>query len=204
MDSEAKKISKELKEMSPQMVCDTEFGMDDLHKNKKTAAHLISQKKKILKQYKGATLYRVGNKIFLYEERTSKILFFSQFEKKKYGKIGDTLVIQQRCLWSSGAAAYEENLASEIFFKTLLKETGTITSDQQQTMSGMRFWDKKIVQAMKKGFHVYYVNLMQPFEHIKITSPEQYAELRSTHEIWGDDEKHKARRMVISKKELKE
>ena len=85
------------------------------------------------------------------------------------------------------------------FFKWLLPDAELILSDAQQTAAGRRFWESRIGNAFSLGLFVYAVdqNLKQKI-HLK--TEEDFASIRDA--FWGDQEKFKARRFAISKKQL--
>ena len=206
LEQVAKAAQHRLEQAMPQEVPPTEFRLDEPEVNQAKALELMADKRlKNLKSLENqGTLYRVGNKIFGYDEKRKRLFFYSQFETKRYSRIGAVTVLQQRVLWGRDYAVFDPILPRWVFFNVLLKQTGIITSDQQQTPPGRYFWTKQMERALRKGLHVYYVDLNRTDDRIKIENSAQILEVIHNKNVYGPEREKKfaARRFVISMKPL--
>lgn len=188
---------------APEIVGDTQFGLDVGNINIPYARQTLSDKKTIkIGDLKGHGLYKRGHEIMLIDNsdpNVPKIIYFVKFIRKKIHYINRES-IQQIAVWrESGSVAV--GVASDIFFNYLLPLTGCIVTDLYQTSNGQRFWEDRIHDALSRGLHVYFLDVMPPSRRcIPILNVNDL----STHknEIWGGGQKFHERRVIITSSEV--
>jgi hypothetical protein len=187
----------ELFEM-PQNVYPTEFDLTTPTKNKHFVDQFFATKKAVaIKQYGDYTLYEAPRAYALIDNDTKQVVYAVRFTLQNNTFIGHQCA-QQVMVWRNTKVFETEGLAKEIFFNSLLQHYKVMITDSMQTEDGQRFWDKRILEALRMGLNVYYISLIPPREITKINNDREYQALASSKEIWGNDNKHQARRLVIS------
>lgn len=189
--------TQELFEM-PQSVFPTEFNLMDDVKNAAFTHKFFNEKKPLAIQQLGDyTLYESSRAYALIENDTQRAAYAMQFTVSSNAYLRTTCA-QQVMVWRDTQVYETEGLAPHIFFSHLLPKYHTIVTDSMQTEDGQRFWDKRILEALIRGLNVYYVSLIPPREIALITSDKEYQAITRKKEIWGGENKHQARRLVIS------
>jgi len=121
-------------------------------------------------------------------------------------QLSDKKIAQQSCsqvmVWSD---PLEEELTIGLpkkVFNSLLDEHIIMISDDEQTDDGKRFWERRIVQAIREPHHVYYYDSHQLGSSlIDIVSAEEFLD-KYEPMGWGKDDKHKGKMFIISKRKL--
>jgi len=194
---------------SPQYTFPTEFNLDDPQANIQTAKDLLSDKRKtpIAKsgQHGEYTLYELPRSFVLVDhsdEQQPKVAYVMKYKLVFHRFVGKQCA-QQIIVWSNTKDPNTVNLAKDIFFNHLLANYKTVITDSNQTSDGQRFWDRRIVEALQQNLFVYYINLLPTREIVPITDYKQFQQLSNDKEIWGNDPKHQARRIIITTTQLK-
>lgn len=187
----------ELFEM-PQSVYPTEFDLTLHAKNRHFVDQFFATKKATpIKQYGDYTLYENARSYALIENDTKEVVYAVKFTLTNNTYIGQVCA-QQVMVWRNTKVHETEGLAKEIFFNHLLQHHKAMITDALQTEDGQRFWDKRVLEALRMGLHIYYVSLIPPREITPIRTDREFRALASNKEIWGNDNKHQARRIIIS------
>lgn len=189
----------------PQRIEPDEFNLNDVEHNRLLC-------KQLLKGYKlklvnidfenGSKLYNTKREIFL--ENNGLILYYVKYDINTY-KLIKYPVISQSILWKTKGRGFNSDLIglpTKVFFDILLPKTGVIATDKQQTILGERFWYERINQAFSKNYYIYYLNLLYPQELSQIKDYDNFESLMDNKEIWGNDNKHQSRKIIISKNKL--
>lgn len=189
--------TQELFEM-PQSVFPTEFNLMDDVKNAAFTHKFFNEKKPAAIQQLGDyTLYESSRAYALIENDTQRAAYAMQFTVSSNTYLRTTCA-QQVMVWRDNQVFVTRNLSERIFFEHLLPKYHAIITDSMQTEDGQRFWDNRIIDALRIGLNVYYVSLIPPREVTAITSDKEYQAITRKKEIWGGENKHQARRLVIS------
>ncbi len=186
---------------SPQLIPPTDFDLDDDNNNKRYAIKLLNDKRrKVLRKLRtNGLLYRTGNKIFGVDNDTQMIIFYSEFEIKKYARMWYVTTLQQKKLWAKNYYMVEPRLPETVFFNTLLEETNAITSDFQHTYDGRNFWLKHSAIAIERGLYVYYVDLNRTDDAMQLKTKAELKKFSADKRLHGHHMRNNARRLVISK-----
>lgn len=189
---------------SPQNTFITNFVLDDRRANALETKKLLDDSRKIpLAAFKNGThtLYEIGHKFLLVDHTNPNIaytVYYMKFEVK-FNSFLDRQVVQQVMVWADPINSNSEgSIPKHIFFEYLLPRYKTIITDSQQTEDGQRFWGRRVANAFDKGLFVYYVNLLPNREIVQIKTVQEFKMLAQNKEIWGDEQKHQARRIVIA------
>jgi hypothetical protein len=188
---------------TPQHTFPTEFGLDQDDTNTKLAKEWLADKRKRpLEQLGGGqyTLYELPRAFILVDhedQHNPKLVYAMQYKLAFHRFIGRQCA-QQIAVWKDPTALITRGMATHIFGDHLLSTYKTVITDSMQTPDGQRFWDERIAEALSVGLYVYYVNLLPHREIIAISNVAQYKQLKGSKEIWGDESKHRARRIIIT------
>jgi hypothetical protein len=193
---------------SPLLTHPQGFGLDDAEKNIKMAKEMLSNKNKTPIEKFGDgeyTLYELPRKYVLidHSDKEPKIIYLMQYEVNFHKFIGRQCA-QQVIVWKNFRAPHTEDIAKNIFFNHLLQSYQTVITDSMQTPDGQHFWDNRVANSLQKGFYVYYVSLIPHREIVRIANLKQYDELANNKDVWGNEGKHRARRVLITTKQLAE
>ncbi len=197
----------DLFESPPKNTFPTEFGLDDLKHNIKVArAWLKTKNKQPLESFDNGryTLYEMPRSFILVDHQDPhepKLVYAMQY-KVAFHKFIGRQAAQQIAVWREATATVTQYISGRIFTDHLLANYQTAITDSMQTPDGKRFWDARIAEAINNGNYVYYVNLLPQREIIPITSISQFKQLTNDKQIWGDDQKHEARRIIITTKPI--
>jgi hypothetical protein len=194
---------------SPKSIEPWDFGLDDPKNNLKTSFEIISDhNKEVVDKIDDSyiTLYRLRKprRYALIDHSNTnrpRLLYIMYYVEKYHNFIGHKFATQI-AVWRNSAALASEGVAKRIFFDELLREFNVVATDACQTPDGARFWDIRIAEALSKKLFVYYVNLLPERTFIQITSEVEYEDLKNDHEIWGNEQKHKQRKIIISSTKL--
>lgn len=156
-------------------------------------------KKHIMQIFSNADLHQLGSQFFCLDSKMKRVTYYMKYEVGNNGKLGS--FVWQSLVWSLPSAAYVAGLPQLIFFEKLLPKFGTIATDSQQTWDGRRFWKLRIADAFNKQLNVFFYNFAN-HEIIKIDSYDDFESLSARKDVWGETDKHKMKRMVISNKDL--
>jgi hypothetical protein len=187
----------------PETVGATQFGLDIPKINIQAARDFLSDKRTtVLGKIKNHDLYKKGHEIALIDNTDTnvpKMLYFVKFIIKKIHYINRDAA-QQIAVWrASGSVAI--GIAGDIFLNYILPISGCIVTDIYQTMDGQKFWEDRIANALERGLHVYYLDVMPP--NRKTVPILNYNDLIShKDEIWGNGQKFHERRVIITQTTL--
>jgi hypothetical protein len=188
----------------PQSVFPTDFHLMDDIKNAAFTHKFFETKRPIaIKQIGDYTLYESTRAYALIENDTQRAAYAMQFTVGSNSYLRTTCA-QQVMVWRDSQVFQTRGLTEFVFFECLLPKYRSIITDSQQTEDGQRFWDNRILDALRMDLWVYYVSLIPPREITQIKSDVEYRTLGRNKEIWGIDNKHQARRIVISAQQLGE
>ncbi len=189
----------------PQNIEQSDFGFDQDAVNKSQANKLLSNRKcKQVGMIKGVPLFKIGNKYALIENEGGnntepRIRYYVQYENNWISLIKRN-AIQQVLVWRAGGF---DGIAATIFYDYLIKETGCIVTDSQQSPQGKRFWFDRINNAFSRGLYVYYIDIMSPNRVIKrLTDMIEVGKISAI--AWGDSQKNQERRIIICTEEIPE
>lgn len=182
----------------PEIIPDTEFGLDIPKINVSQARKYISYKLPIIDVINGNKLYKNGNELILIDETNEDvptILYFVKYVVKKIHYI-QSQSAQQIVVWRTPSRK-ADGVSKDVFFKYILPITGCIVTDVYQTNAGKRFWEARLHDAWESGLNVYFIDIMPP--NRKIIPIRNYNELYALKDqIWGDGNKYHERRVIIT------
>lgn len=187
----------------PQIVGDTDFGLEDPEKNRRMLKELLSRKS--LKELSavtalpGSKIYTTEDgqhgRVFVHDLELDKVVYYVQFVKKKI--LGRPATRQIKLWRSRSSADLVQGITREVFFKHLLPIQGALVSDGQQTMRGKEFWIQRIAEAHRIGYKVYVVD-MNTHVFQALTHRAQIEIIDRDDSVWGLHGKYQARVLVIS------
>lgn len=187
----------------PQIVGDTDFGLEDPVKNRKMLKELLSRKSltevSAVTAHPGTKIYTTESgehgRVFVHDLELDRVVYYVQFVKKK---ILGRPATRQIKLWRSRTAGdLVQGITRAVFFQHLLPIQGALVSDGQQTMRGKEFWIQRVAEARAGGFHVYVVDQNQR-AYQKLTDRRQIDKIDQDDSVWGLHGKYQARVVVIS------
>lgn len=157
----------------------------------------------IIKKYENAegegVLVRSGQKFALLNLTLGHIDYYMQFE---VGKVAGVKAATQIAIWSRGNSWFinqNNRIPADLFFNKLLPLTGVIAADREQTTDGMRFWQKRLVDAKSLGLFIY----IHDRSRNTLTPLHTYAEIdEALKENWGWGGQFAFQRAIISQREL--
>lgn len=195
---------------TPQNIHDTQFGLNNEQRNVEITIEWLQDKRKVaIKHYDNGryTLYELPRAFLLVDHNNKyrpRIVYAMMYEVKFHKFIGQQCA-QQVAVWRDIDDKVTIGITTHIFYDYLLKNYHTVVTDAQQTQDGAKFWRIRISEALDMpGVYVYYVDLLPHREIIRITDKTQFEKLRKEKDIWGDQHKHLARRLIITTKPLQE
>lgn len=186
-----------------------ELGLDKYKTNENFTNELLKvTSKQVIKSFTNGlfTLYEFPQKYTLIDHTDDAhpvIIYYVQFDAKYNRYIGERCVMNVM-LWRNYTYHEVNGLSKDIFFNYLLEKYKVISTDSMQMSDGQRFWDNRIQDAFDLGTHVYYVDMLKPREtgFLEIKNLSEYRDITRRIDIWGDVDKHQARRILISKNKL--
>lgn len=204
-----KTVNKKLNEMPRRVYpVDDELGFKENSNNYKLAKLVIQSKKSILLETTelGNKLYKHGNKFLLVDPFRVRLLYYLKWKEKFYNLINKT-VTQEILHWRDRGLFEIRNLTSHIYFDLLLPINNIIMTDYIHTKPGENFWLKLTDDAFDRNMYVYTVNFSyNQLVHIKnkleFNSLIIYDKENLLNNVWGDEKKFEARRIIISKNNL--
>lgn len=158
-------------------------------------------KKAILKLTETAIIYQMKTELFCLDSERQQVTYYMKYSVDTNKILGQ--YVWQSLVWVDKELHYDylKDIPAKIFFENLLTKFKTIITDSEQTWHGRRFWEYRIVDALKKNLNVYFFNFEN--KHIeKMFSFNQLYDFQKKYDIWGNSPKHKMKRMVISNKNL--
>lgn len=182
---------------SPQKTWPTTFGLENAEVNISQAEMFLSGKKCRLVDDQ-LKLYKCGNKYAIItrdagQYQKPKIRYIVQYEKHKISLLQHD-AIQQVVVWRQFGYT---GIAAKIFYEYLFKETGCVITDYQQTDDGQKFWMDRIIVAFRRGFNVYFIDVLDPNRVIKQIKND--TELDNIVDIaWGDGQRYQEKRIIIT------
>lgn len=147
----------------PGMHFDTSFVSDEA-KNKaflaklkgrtnKVAGHLVS-----IESLK-TPVYKTGNgqEGYYFVESNGLVVVLIQYKASRIKKLENLQVVTQIALWKDEEFTVPHQFSSDLFFDIVLKDNGAVLSDSRQTHYDMRFWKRRLIEALtEKNKVIYY------------------------------------------------
>lgn len=203
-----KVLVKELLFEMPKSIVPVELDLDFEKSNKKLAVELLQDKsRELVKNFsEDVNLYEIRNQFVLIDEKERSIIYYMKW-KEIFHKFINHQAASQVLVWRDKNKPYE-NIAKDIFFEYLLPKYKVVITDALQSPDGRTFWIRRIGNAFSLGLNVYYLSLLQTSadktrELIKIDSVADFERLNKEKNFWGETEKFKTRKLIISSIELK-
>lgn len=170
-------------------------------KNAKLYKDLIRKKYqrkiKILQLTDYAVVYQYKTEYFCLDSNAKRVTYYMKYQVGNNGVLYN--YVWQSLVWIDPKYHYDylDKIPAKIFFEYLLPKYHTIITDSEQTWYGKRFWQYRIIDALKKGLNVYFFD----FDTKKLKQLHVYDELsnyQAEYDIWGETNIHKMKRMVIT------
>lgn len=187
----------------PQIVGDTDFGLEDPEKNRRMLKELLSRKS--LKELSavtalaGSKIYTTEDgqhgRVFVHDLELDKVVYYVQFVKKKI--LGRPATRQIKLWRDPTASSMVQGITKQVFFQHLLPIQGALVSDGQQTVRGKEFWLQRIDESLAVGYNVYVVDL-NTRKYQKMESRRQLQKIKDDNSMWGLHGKYQARVVVIA------
>lgn len=143
---------------------------------------------KLIRDFGPARLYEADGLIFAVTD--TEAVYFVRFSTKD--RFGKTFLNQDE-VWRGPADAEVVSLQLPrwVFLNVLLPKTGRIVTDEEHTDSGKRFWEARVMDALRAEKRVSFLDWGTGSTH----------ELASVDEIpnwiWGHEQKHRDFRLLI-------
>jgi hypothetical protein len=114
------------------------------------------------------------------------------------GKLSAAVV--QIALWRERLAG-QKGITEHVFWNHVYPIHRAVMTDNAQTSHGRQFWRARIGEATRKGTQVYVVNLDRMIaKPVKSDSSSAYDEIATS--VYGDDDRHRDLRVLITDQEL--
>lgn len=187
----------------PQQIGDFDFNLNDVNRNKRLCSILDNKAKSPIPgiqnfMYNGLPVFKSGS--YYYAKNSDGTMpYVIRTELKTISAVKKQGIIQ-RALWRDQTSIQATDLASTIFFSVLLHQHGLVVSDCMQTEGGRRFWQLRLVESLKKGYHCYFLVAQSPRVLRELNLNERSFESRG--QIWGEDPKFKSHWLLISTEPL--
>ena len=179
---------------SPQRIGEVDFDLydDDVNKELLNKLKTDSRLKQIDTSFGGLPVYKVGNTIFV--EQDGRILYYVNWRDSHYRMLHGSV---QVAVWKRvGTTELVRGLPAKIFFDYLYPRYNAIITDEAQSLKGENFWQDRMVEALRKGLRVLYLNLRdQTYAEMR-----DYSDIRSYVDIaYGESRAYKIHRFAIVK-----
>ena len=182
---------------SPQLIDPFEHLLDSPASNKKKYVGLLSEKpNKMMEAYPGAYLYYKGTRYFVLDESQKKITYYMSWKERQ---ISGHTAAYQVLVWSDIGTPEIRSFASIVFFDLLFGEYDLIVTDRLQSPSGRRFWLSIVATAIKSGYPIYLVDLIN---NTKVQMHSSQEILDKSDFIWPKHEIGKSRLLCIAKTKI--
>lgn len=173
---------------------------DDVKNREMYRIFAIKKFKKVVEQVNSvATIYRDGSQYFCLDTELKRITYYMKFEVGNNGKIGD--YVWQSLVWRDFTIRYLSTIPQKMFFKYLLPKFGCILTDSEQSWDGRRFWALRISDAFTMNLNVYFYNF-DGHKLVKMNNINDFRQVQAQYDVWGGNDKHRMKRMVITNKIL--
>lgn len=187
----------------PQIVGDTDFGLEDPDRNRKVLRDLLSSKSlkelSAVTAHPGSKIYTTESgehgRVFVHDLELNRVVYYVQFVKKKI--LGKPATRQIKLWRDPTASSLVTGITKSVFFQHLLPIQGALVSDGQQTMRGREFWLQRMDEALASKYNVYVVDL-NTHKYQQLVSRKQISNIRDDDTVWGLRGKYQARVVVIS------
>lgn len=129
----------------------------------------------------------------------NRVVYYVRWEVQSAQFI-DTNWVTQVLVWRDRGCEEIINFSKTFFFSTVLKETGTILTDTQQTTDGEEYWKHLVPIAFNRGLKVYLVSFKnESVERIKTyTDFEKLCSNHNPRNPWGKGKDFQQYRVAIS------
>jgi hypothetical protein len=171
------------------------------------SARLIQDYKESEEQGVNYSLYvadtKSGETYFLYDLEDQISVYVAEIEKNQFIKPLHSAVCQVS-IWRDKGAVGVMNVAPYIFWNILYKRYGSIISDSIQSDDGKAFWLRRVDEAKHRGLVVAVVDLTPDLKIMKLfafVSGQDWLK-RNAKRVWGTDDQHTHRRLLIADKNL--
>lgn len=173
--------------------------LDGAAKNREMFDDLaFSPRAKTLRTYAGgkAKLLEVGQKIVLCDYENKKMDYYVQYE---FGKIKGLKCVTQIVIWVTDISPYVNQgglrLTQEVFFDYIVPKARCVAADTLQSPDGMKFWLRRISDALNMGFHIY-AYFKDKDKMYRIAKFSDISKLRD--QIWTTETAAENRRAIIA------
>ena len=181
----------------PQLIGDLDFNLSDPVENRKSRIALERDAEHLF-DYGDLPVFKSGGYYFGVDE-DGLMPYVIKTEPKFISAVQKRGIVQ-RALWRDSMSNLASGLPSKVFFDVLLHDYKLVISDCQQTPDGRRFWQLRLLEALKKGCFCYFLNATGPRSMRRILKSETNFEKAG--KIWGEDPKFKSHWLLISTEPL--
>ena len=192
----------------PKSIAPLELKLDFEKSNKRFAIALLQNKNRELVKSlsEDVNLYEIKNQFVVIDEEERHVVYYMRWTEI-FHKFVNHKAASQVLVWRDKDKPGYENTAKDIFFEHLLPKYKVVITDALQSPDGRNFWVRRIGNAFSLGLNVYYLSLLPTNkevtrELIKIDSIADFERLNKEKNFWGETEKFKARKLIISSVEL--
>src|SRR5574343_1575768 len=193
------KILNEMPRRISQLPVDDDLSVYNTNQAKYKELYNIPNKQIYHKFDDNKVVYYISNKVFCLDTINKQIVYYMEYETSFNSILGS--YAWQSLVWRKKNTQYINTLPHDIFFKVLLPKFGTVVTDGEQTDDGIKFWEYQIGYALNNNLNVYYFNTLTK-ELIHLPSTLAVYNLDQKIKIWGTDNEHKHKLVVITKKQL--
>lgn len=158
---------------TPMLVDDTDFGLTSKEANRDFLENTLRKKPsikkvgsiKLLKKDTVLPVYQSGgdsDEGYYWSDNQDQIVWLVKFRKwrRNWFPGADKKVLTQVALWRDDTPLLPTDFASKMFFRFILKRHKVVMSDNKEhTDRGMRFWKRRLTEALQKGYKVFFVDL---------------------------------------------
>ncbi len=188
----------------PEMALDDDFGLNDPSTNK--AQLLDLQNRASAKKLR--TVVSRGHKLTVYGsgQRSNsgvywipyagKLIWLVKFKAFTLSWLPNGTITQVKLWRNTTTDVLSKNFTTDMFFKFLLQEHGSIMSDRLHTQAGRRFWEIRLMDAFDRKYNVgladFHARTLQ-----RISTYDEAGELFP--KVWGNKMVNQSLRWVIWK-----
>lgn len=189
-------------EEAPMLVSPDEFGLDNAMGNFKVWKKIKDKTRHIFEENDDYSLFQVGTwyngYVIMLDKKVHKIVYLIQTIKESIPHFGSAVC--QIKLWRDDSSLLVQGVTKKMFFDVLLNNNGVIVSDSVQTNDGMKFWIRRLADAINLHKKVYLVNTKTKELH-EYNPKERYDTWINglKNKAWGSGSNFSDWRFVISK-----
>jgi hypothetical protein len=142
------------------------------------------------------SLYRAPTYFFMLDHNRQELLFYLKYQRHTVN--GKSCVTQLE-IWREKASLATAGVTQIVFWDYLAKEFDAVVSDQDQSVFGKSFWELRAAESFARGYKVSFLNMSTKVALV-CSDEEQFRD--NLHRFYGEDEKFRLWRLVISKGEF--